>query len=438
MVDTIKRVRRNTMTSAPRIARSATASSTWCEREIEGDFVECGVWRGGSMMAAAITLMRLGVTDRDLYLFDTFGGMPEPTAEDVDSPYDGYSPYKRWRRSAGGTRQWNCVITEAVRARDREHRLPPDASIWSRAWWRTPSPCTHPSARAPAPRHRLVRVHQARDGAPLSPPAEAGVLIVDDYGHYEGARRAVDEYFASSDERVLLHRIDYTGDWPPSRPRAPVGRMSSGPRRASALSVVAPVLNEEEILSPFFERVRDALAGIEQEIVLVDDGSSDSTAGAAGRPRRPTAVGVVHLSRNFGYQAAVTAGLDHARGDVVVTIDADLQDPPELIPELVERWQPGPDVVYAVREARQGERWVKLATARWFTKVFTRWPGSTCRHNVGDFRLMDRRAVEALARCPSATASCAAWSSGSATRRPRCPTGATGATPARPATAGAL
>jgi polyisoprenyl-phosphate glycosyltransferase len=165
------------------------------------------------------------------------------------------------------------------------------------------------------------------------------------------------------------------------------------------ITVTAPVLNEEDILDAFYERVRDALADREWELVLVDDGSTDSTPdlldALAARDER---VKVVHLARNFGYQPAVIAGLDHARGDVVVTIDADLQDPPELILEMLDRWRDGSDVVYAVRRERAGESRVKLLTARWFTRLFTRLAELDIPANVGDYRLLDRRAVNALLR----------------------------------------
>jgi polyisoprenyl-phosphate glycosyltransferase len=172
-------------------------------------------------------------------------------------------------------------------------------------------------------------------------------------------------------------------------------------RELSLLSVVAPVLNEEQTLETFYERVRSALDGLPFELVLVDDGSSDRTPQlldelASNDPR----VHVVFLSRNFGYQAAVTAGLDHASGDAVVTIDADLQDPPELIPELVEAWRQGSEVVYAVRERREGERWMKLTTARWFTRLFIRLARLDVPANVGDFRLLGSQALNALRAMP--------------------------------------
>jgi dolichol-phosphate mannosyltransferase len=175
----------------------------------------------------------------------------------------------------------------------------------------------------------------------------------------------------------------------------------SDARSPGLVSVSAPVLNEEEILETFYGRVRDALDGFDWELVLVDDGSTDRTpeilAELAARDPR---VRVIEFSRNFGYQAAVAAGLDHCRGDVVVTIDADLQDPPELIGELIAEWSHGADVVYAVRRERKGETRIKIITARWFSKLFTRLAELDIPTNVGDFRLLDRRAVSALRRMP--------------------------------------
>jgi len=169
--------------------------------------------------------------------------------------------------------------------------------------------------------------------------------------------------------------------------------------RPGLITVTAPVLNEEEVLETFYERVRDALDAYAWELVLVNDGSTDSTPRLldelAARDQR---VKVVHLARNFGYQPAVIAGLDHSRGDVVVTIDADLQDPPELIKEMLESWREGSDVVYAVRRERVGEGRLKLLTARWFSRLFTRLAELDIPTNVGDFRLLDRRAVDALLR----------------------------------------
>jgi glycosyltransferase involved in cell wall biosynthesis len=168
-------------------------------------------------------------------------------------------------------------------------------------------------------------------------------------------------------------------------------------RELDLLSVVAPVYNEEALIDEFYARVCAALQGIPFELVLVDDGSSDGSAATLERladhdPR----VRVVFLSRNFGHQTALTAGLDHARGDAVVMLDADLQDPPELIEKMLDHWRAGCDVVYAVREHRDGESHFKLATARWFYKLFDRLAQVELQHNSGDFRLLDRRALDAL------------------------------------------
>ncbi len=171
----------------------------------------------------------------------------------------------------------------------------------------------------------------------------------------------------------------------------------SSPRSPTLLSVVAPVYNEQELVERFVRRACAAVADYTFELVLVNDGSTDDTPAlldrmAAEDPR----VRVIHLSRNFGHQAALTAGLEHAVGDVVAMIDADLQDPPELIPTMVARWEAGSDVVYAVRRAREGETAFKLATASWFYKLFDKLAQVDLEPNSGDFRLLDRRALDAL------------------------------------------
>jgi polyisoprenyl-phosphate glycosyltransferase len=169
------------------------------------------------------------------------------------------------------------------------------------------------------------------------------------------------------------------------------------PRELELLSVVAPVFNEQELIEAFHERVCDALDGIAFELVLVDDGSRDETprllAEIAARDPR---VRVVELSRNFGHQTALTAGLDHARGDAVAMMDADLQDPPELLPAMLEHWRAGTDVVYAVRRRREGETRFKLTTARWFYKLFDALADVPLEPDSGDFRLLDRAPLDAL------------------------------------------
>jgi dolichol-phosphate mannosyltransferase len=182
-------------------------------------------------------------------------------------------------------------------------------------------------------------------------------------------------------------------------PIAPGGAGSSeaARRRLELLSVVAPVYNEEATIAEFHRRVASTLAGQRFELVLVDDGSRDESAAALARlAEEDPRVRIVSLSRNFGHQAALTAGLDHARGDAVVMMDSDLQDPPEVITELLGRWREGADVVYAVRRDRPGETRLKLATANWFYRLFSRLAQIDLTPNAGDFRLLDRRALDAL------------------------------------------
>jgi polyisoprenyl-phosphate glycosyltransferase len=168
-------------------------------------------------------------------------------------------------------------------------------------------------------------------------------------------------------------------------------------RVPALLSVVAPVYDEEQLIEQFVARTLAAVAGHPFELVLVNDGSSDGTPEILDRlADRDPRVRVVHLSRNFGHQAALTAGLEHARGDVVAMIDADLQDPPELIPQMVGQWEQGSDVVYAVRRQREGETAFKLATASWFYRLFDKLAQVDLEPNSGDFRLLDRRALDAL------------------------------------------
>jgi polyisoprenyl-phosphate glycosyltransferase len=168
-------------------------------------------------------------------------------------------------------------------------------------------------------------------------------------------------------------------------------------RELALLSVVAPVYQEEATIERFCAAVSEALAGVPYELVLVDDGSTDETPAklrqlAAADQR----IKLVLLSRNFGHQAALTAGLDHASGNVAVTLDSDLQDPPNVIPALLERWRAGADVVYAVRRHRTGESRFKLGTARLFYRLFRSLSSVELEPNSGDFRLLDRRALDAL------------------------------------------
>ncbi len=170
-------------------------------------------------------------------------------------------------------------------------------------------------------------------------------------------------------------------------------------REAPTLSVVVPAFNEEEVLPALHARLSAVMAALGErwELVLVNDGSRDRTLAVMQSLRQADPhVAVLNLSRNFGKEIATTAGLDHARGEAVVVIDADLQDPPELIPELVRLWRQGFDTVYAQRRARAGETWLKRTTATAFYRLIARVSHVEVPRDTGDFRLMSRRVVEAL------------------------------------------
>jgi glycosyltransferase involved in cell wall biosynthesis len=165
------------------------------------------------------------------------------------------------------------------------------------------------------------------------------------------------------------------------------------------LSVVVPVFNEQEVLPEFHKRTTAVLGAlsVDWEIVYVNDGSRDRTLEVLeGIQREDQHAAVVDLSRNFGKEIALTAGLDYARGDAVVVIDADLQDPPELIPDLVQGWHEGYDVVYAKRTRRDGETFMKKLTAHLFYRLIRRVTRFEIPADTGDFRLLSRRAVDAL------------------------------------------
>jgi glycosyltransferase involved in cell wall biosynthesis len=173
--------------------------------------------------------------------------------------------------------------------------------------------------------------------------------------------------------------------------------------RVALHSVVVPVYNEAEGIDAFHERCSKALAGIGEgyEIVYVDDGSVDGSWARLHALRdRDTHVRLLRLSRNFGHQIAISAGLEHASGDTVTVIDADLQDPPELIAEMVERWRGGADIVYGVRTIRRGESWFKVTSAKGFYRVMRSLADVDIPVDVGDFRLLSRRAADALTSMP--------------------------------------
>ena len=164
-------------------------------------------------------------------------------------------------------------------------------------------------------------------------------------------------------------------------------------------SIIAPIYNEFENLPELYRRVKEVLdsTGEPWELILVDDGSSD---GSTDRIRELAAkdeiVRPVIFARNFGHQIAVTAGLDYARGEAVVIIDADLQDPPEVILELAKKWKEGYEVVYAVRAEREGESWFKLLTASIFYRLIYRITDVKIPLDTGDFRLIDRKVVNIM------------------------------------------
>jgi dolichol-phosphate mannosyltransferase len=164
-------------------------------------------------------------------------------------------------------------------------------------------------------------------------------------------------------------------------------------------SIVAPVFNEAETLPHFYERVIAVMQELGEpfELLLVDDGSTDASREVLRRLHaRDHRVRVVSFSRNFGHQMAISAGLDHARGKAVIILDSDLQDPPEVIPKLIERWQAGAEVVYAQRAARDGETRFKLFTAALFYRLIGRITAIEIPRDTGDFRLLDRTVVETL------------------------------------------
>jgi polyisoprenyl-phosphate glycosyltransferase len=168
------------------------------------------------------------------------------------------------------------------------------------------------------------------------------------------------------------------------------------------ISVVAPVFNEHGTLPELHRRLTDVLGPLgEYEIVLVDDGSSDGSWDTLLElASRDAHLRLLRLSRNFGHQAALSAGLDAARGEAIVLMDADLQDPPEVIPQLVAKWRDGFDVVYAIRDVREGEPRLRLASISVFYRLLHRISPTGIPQNAGDFRLLSRRAADAIAAMP--------------------------------------
>ncbi len=179
--------------------------------------------------------------------------------------------------------------------------------------------------------------------------------------------------------------------------------MSDIIKEAVRYSLVIPLYNEEAVLPILLHRLDRLLEALDApaEVILVDDGSRDTTAiVAAGRAKDDPRYRFIALSRNFGHQIAITAGMDVARGDAVVVMDADLQDPPEVVLSLIEKWKEGYEVVYARRLSREGDTLVKRATARAFYRILRMLTAIEIPENVGDFRLIDRVALDTFRAMP--------------------------------------
>ncbi len=163
------------------------------------------------------------------------------------------------------------------------------------------------------------------------------------------------------------------------------------------ISIVIPVFNEETNIPVLYHRLNSVLESYRHEIIFVNDGATDSSATIIENLyRKDKSVKLISLSRNFGHQMAITCGLDNTNGDVAIIMDADLQDPPELIPEMLKKWRDGFDVVYTVRRVRIGENRFKLISANLFYQIINILSSTKIPKNVGDFRLISKRVIETL------------------------------------------
>ena len=216
--------------------------------------------------------------------------------------------------------------------------------------------------------------------------------------------RHYEDYMATT-----IRRADLAGNQPgPGRAHSPLGSKVQGidigdkGAEAPVVSVVVPVYNEQEVLPELHRRLTSVMRSLRcsWEIVYVNDGSSDRSAEKLLELRMSDdKVALVNLSRNFGKEIAVTAGLDFVRGRAAIVIDADLQDPPEIIALLVDKWRDGYDMVYATRRERKGETWLKRTTAALFYRVIANLGDTKIPENTGDFRLISRRCIDALRKC---------------------------------------
>ena len=195
-------------------------------------------------------------------------------------------------------------------------------------------------------------------------------------------------------------------DWPAGDGNVTLAPNERRTRGSFRLSLIVPVFNEGAVLGRFFERVMPIVeaTAADYEIICVDDGSSDCSLAVLARAHLDNPrIKIVTLSRNFGKEAALTAGLEYAGGDAVVPLDADLQDPPELIPDLVAKWREGYDHVVAVREDRSCDSFAKRGTAHLFYRAIGRLSDVPIPAHAGDFRLLDRKVVDALRLLPERT-----------------------------------
>lgn len=173
--------------------------------------------------------------------------------------------------------------------------------------------------------------------------------------------------------------------------------------RDGLISIIVPMYQEEEVAEICYSRLADVMekTGFEYEIIFINDGSRDKTMEILEEITQINKnIRIIDFSRNFGHQAAVTAGIDKAEGEAMVIIDADLQDPPELIPDMIKLWQEGYDVVYAKRKKRNGEKWFKLVTAKYFYKFLSMMSEVYIPEDTGDFRLIDKKVAQVLKNLP--------------------------------------
>lgn len=163
------------------------------------------------------------------------------------------------------------------------------------------------------------------------------------------------------------------------------------------ISIIVPVLNEEENLQSLYDRIVKNITGYKYELIFVNDGSTDTSEVTILNFRKfDHNVKLINLSRNFGHQIAISCGIDFSQGDAAIILDADLQDPPEIIPKMIKKWQEGYDIVYGKRISRTGENYIKIITANLFYKLIYLLSGKKIPQNVGDFRLISKRVVNVL------------------------------------------